>query len=475
MPHRLVFAIVLAVLSAPATAATFVVQSIDDSGPGTLRQAMLDANAAPLPPHRIEFGDGFPVGGLIELFSGLPPLEVAVEIDGAGRTPGLLPFDASSSFRFFRTGSSLTLRGMALSSGRGEGDAGGGCVLGQGLNEDSVLVLDTMTFTGCTAVAYGAGEWVRGGAVAWRANAPVFIVDSVFQGNGVAALGGGEASGGAVSVNGPLQIESSYFFSNLANGDTVFGGAVQRYAQDAPVRIVDSVFVGNRAVPEPGSPFSGSGGALSLDCETCSVQLERVFFGDNRSDNGGAAMVRGNSGIATTRVHNVGFVNNEASVNGGALLTVGADLAVRHVTFDANRAPSGSHVTAFNGNVAEWSNSVMGPVGDGSGPACASGSAATVAVGNVGAAGIGCDLILPGIVTVADLRILGVDDGAAMPVVVFERDSAAIDGADAARCLPEDARGNARPQDGNHDGVVACDAGAYEAPQAAIFGDGFED
>ncbi|MFZ1392359.1 MAG: hypothetical protein WAS23_12285, partial [Dokdonella sp.] len=141
---------------ASAQAATFTVSNINDSGPGSLREAIIAANATPAPPHRITFGASVQQQGLIELFSSLPLIQVALEIDGTGRQPSILPFDTSAGFTLLRSSKALTLRDMSLNGGRGDGK--GGCLSGEGLDASSLLVLDKMAFTGCTAVVYtGAG------------------------------------------------------------------------------------------------------------------------------------------------------------------------------------------------------------------------------------------------------------------------------------------------------------------------------
>src|SRR5690242_1433091 len=66
-------------LSLPA--ATFTVTSTADSGPGTLRQAILDANAAP-GPHLIAFAVGGGGPATIAPLSALPPLTQAITVDG---------------------------------------------------------------------------------------------------------------------------------------------------------------------------------------------------------------------------------------------------------------------------------------------------------------------------------------------------------------------------------------------------------
>ncbi|WP_313915002.1 hypothetical protein [Tahibacter sp.] len=457
-----------------AQAATFSVSNINDAGDGSLRQAILAANAAVAPPHRIVFDAAFPQQGIVELFSSLPLVQVALEIDGAGRSPYLMAFDPTNSFPLLRTQRGLTVRELSLSFGRGSG--AGGCLAGEGGGNTSVLVLDRVAFSNCLTVVSGSSV-AAGGAVSWSSTALVHIVDSRFDSNSAVSLGTGAATGGALSVNGPLRIESSAFSGNILNGGLVAGGAiVTSVGLVGAIEIRDSVFTGNTAEPDAVSSPSGIGGALSLECTSCAITLQRNYFGANRSQNAGAVFVRGNGGVATLALHNTSFVGNHATGLGGALFTNAAQLEVRHATFSGNAAPTGGHAFTTQSSVNEWSNSVLARVAEGSGGACSIGAVATIAVGNFrGNTDFSCIVSVPGSTPVADFRIIGVNDQQAMPVLAFDSSSPVVDGADSGRCLPDDARSAVRPQDGNNDGSALCDAGAFELPyDDRIFYGGFE-
>lgn len=77
----LVAGVVTALLApaSPARAATFTVTNNNDTGPGSLRQAVADANAA-AGPDTIDFA----VTGTITLGSSLPPVTQALTITGPG-------------------------------------------------------------------------------------------------------------------------------------------------------------------------------------------------------------------------------------------------------------------------------------------------------------------------------------------------------------------------------------------------------
>ncbi len=477
--HRLLMPVLLGLMSLPAGAATFVVTSLNDEGPGSLRAAIVAANAAGAAgaPHRIEFAASYPLNGEIELFNPLPGINVVAEIDGNGRAPVLRSFDPTQDLRLMETSASLTLRRIELHQGRTTGR--GGCLANMGGSGNATLLLDRVRFSGCLAAGAGTTRG-EGGAVSWLSTGSVGVFESVFENNAAAHPTTGAGVGGALWVTGPLLVQSSRFFSNLSNGSSTRGAAIAWYgAVASTLEIRDSVFAGNIALPEAGAGNTGLGGAVVADCPTCSVHVVRSYFGSNRSSAGGALFLRGNSGANSMEVviENSSFVDNSATADGGALNFLNARVFARHLSFFDNAASGlGSHLTTSFTELVEWVNSAMGPKRVGAGNACAISTAAANTTGTLLDTGdTTCRLGLPGTPTGVSLQVLGVDDTPPMPVLVFDPASLAVDGADAARCLPTDARGVARPQDGNGDGLARCDVGAFELQAAELFADGFED
>lgn len=478
MPRTLP-ALLLAFASLPAAASTFSVTSIGDDGAGSLRAAILAANTAgnATGPHRIEFTAAYPLNGEIELFTALPRINVTAEIDGNGRAPVLRSFDPTRDLRLMETSAALTLRRIELHQGRTTGR--GGCLGYMGGSGNASLLLDRVRFNGCLAAGAGATAG-QGGAVSWPSIGSIGVFESIFENNGATHPTTGSGSGGALWVTGPLLVQSSRFFSNLSNGSSTSGAAIAWFgAVASTLEIRDSVFAGNIALPEAGAGNTGIGGAIAADCPTCSVSIVRSYFGSNRSFAGGALFLRGNNGANAMEVviENSSFVDNSASADGGALNFLGARVFARHLSFFDNAASGlGSHLTTSFTELVEWVNSAMGPKRAGAGNACAISSAAANTAGTLLDTGdTTCRLGLPGTPASVSLQVLGVDDMPPMPVRVFDPASPAVDGADAARCLPTDARGTLRPQDGNGDGSAACDVGAFELQATELFADGFED
>lgn len=115
MQCRFLAALAVAITSATAPAATFTVTTSNESGPGSLRQAILDANAQPnLPadqPDRIEFAIPGVNVHTITLSTPLPAVTDAVAIDGytqPGSHPNTRSIGDDASIRVELNGASLS-------------------------------------------------------------------------------------------------------------------------------------------------------------------------------------------------------------------------------------------------------------------------------------------------------------------------------------------------------------------------------
>src|SRR4051812_22102296 len=87
-------------LAATTGAATFTVTSATDAGPGSLRQAILNADAAPATPsapHQIVFSCGTPC--TVALLTPLPPITNHMAINGG--TFGNVIIDGGGANRIF--------------------------------------------------------------------------------------------------------------------------------------------------------------------------------------------------------------------------------------------------------------------------------------------------------------------------------------------------------------------------------------
>jgi hypothetical protein len=208
---------VLCAIGLPAHATTITVTNTNDSGPGSLRQALADANDM----DTIDFA----VTGTIGLTSSELTIDKSITISGPG--PDMLAVSRSSNaFRMFHVmpGQTVSIQGLTISSGDAQFDTGGGI-----LNDHA-----TLTLTNCSVVAnvasYGGGGVYNDGR---NGSAALTIVNSTISGN----------------------------FST--GGDVAYGGGIYNDDQNgsATLTIINSTISGNSAVGQ--FPFEmGAGGVL---------------------------------------------------------------------------------------------------------------------------------------------------------------------------------------------------------------------
>lgn len=219
----------LYVAAAPLDAATYTVTSANDSGPGTLRQAMINATET-TGTHTIVFSptlDGTP----IVLASPLPQITNNTTLTIVGNDPVNTIIDGDNQHQIFlcafASNAHLTLRDMTVRNGKAV-DLNGGAVdfatsAASSLNVEGVEFIDN----------YARYE---GGAI--RTQVPTHIRNSVFVGNKSDTFGGAIAAG-----NAPLTVINSSFA-----GNTSVQGIIRLDSDIAPAingRLVNVTITGN--------------------------------------------------------------------------------------------------------------------------------------------------------------------------------------------------------------------------------------
>ena len=144
-----------------AQAATFPVTTTDDSGTGSLRQAILGANADGC--GNIVFSS---VAGTIALLSPLPCLDANITITGPGTN--LLTISGNNQFRVFsmNSGTTNTLSGLTIANGMAEGIDylyPSGWTYASGIANAGSLKLLNCVVRNCTNfLSYGQGIYNEG-------------------------------------------------------------------------------------------------------------------------------------------------------------------------------------------------------------------------------------------------------------------------------------------------------------------------
>lgn len=459
----------------PAHAATFVVTSTADSGPGSLRSAILAANVEP-GQHRIEFGDGFPSEGIILLASPLPTITAqALSIAGGELEPRI---DGAGAHRPLQAGASnalLALEDLVIRNGFA---SNGGCIYTDG-NGAGPLRLRRVTLSGCRAQA---SSLVFGGAIDWgRADSVLEVTDSVLFGNEAEATDpNGQAGGGAIATLGQLAVSGSIFQQNRAFNDSPtggggFGGAIYLSATSPSQSLIDfSQFVGNSTFP---STNFNRGGAIYA---TSHIELTVYgsWFRGNSAADGAAIDVRRTDGAGTdpALLTEASSYYNNAGLHSGAIRISNADFTALGSTFYNNSASAGAHV-AFADTVRQldFYANLLAPVFSGSPCSGTPDVDENAVIGYNLLADGSCNFAQADALPNAPLGSIDIDETPGLIPVVRFTGSAVIDSIDDPRfCINADARNSPRPLDGDGDGIARCDVGAFEHPGPSIFSSSFE-
>jgi predicted outer membrane repeat protein len=228
----------------PASAATFTVTNGNDTGGGSLRDAITQAEGNANDPmvDLIQFN---PSVTEVDLDSVLPSINHPLTIDGpgAGQLNVTRSSSASTQFRFFAvtpgTGTTITIGDMTISGARATAFAGGALIMA-GLGN---LVIDRIAFDDNQAPG-GSG-----GAILFQRGF-TSIRNSTLS-NNQADFGGAIVGSQFVPDIGNGEIVNSTIAGNKA---TSFGGGV--YTNVSQIQILSSTIVGNVA----NSDDSGAGG-----------------------------------------------------------------------------------------------------------------------------------------------------------------------------------------------------------------------
>src|SRR5947208_7235931 len=253
-------------LTISAHATTIIVTNTNDNGPGSLRQALADANDS-------DTIDATGISGAISLISGELLVNKSVAINGAGAD--VLAVDGNTVSRVFQIrfpGETVAISGFTVRNGHA-GNAGGGID-----NENNA----TLTITNCTISGNVAG--LGGGTFN---NGMLTITSTTISDNFSSNGGAVYNSGGCI-----LTITNSTVSGNSASS----GGGIFNIAAFA---ITNSTFSGNSAQ---------LGGGIS---STDTVEIGNTILNAGKS---GANIVN-SGGTVTSHGYNL------SSDDGGGVLT----------------------------------------------------------------------------------------------------------------------------------------------------------
>jgi hypothetical protein len=291
------------------TPSTFTVVNLDDSGIGSLRQAILDANIA-AGADAIHFAHG--LSGPIALTSGQLNITDSLTIEGPGAD--LLAVSGSQQSRVFRIsgGATVTIAALTITDGRAVGAPGEG---GGILNVGSALALDRVNVVNNQAVGGATLADARGAGVANTVGGTLTVVDCLFTGN--QSLGGARGRGFAAAIlnhSSRLTVHHSTFDGNQAmggpGGGPAPGGAISNLMGGATATITDSRFIGNQAIAGDGSGGIGVGRGGGVYTFQATATIENCLFGDNEAR--GGSHVTGNASVIGSGIGGAVFSGDAA-------------------------------------------------------------------------------------------------------------------------------------------------------------------
>ena len=288
---------------------TITVTNTNDSGPGSLRQALADAND----------GDEitFAVTGTITLTSGELLVNHSINISGPGSAN--LAVNGNGSHRVFHvsSGQTVTISDLTISNGN-DYNAGGI------YNDGATLTVNNCVFTANFGGGDGGGGIMNDGS---NANANLTVNNCLFDGNSADFLGGGILNFTTSSTTANLTVSNCTISNNSAND----GGGIVSYSGFEGIA---TAIVSNTRITGNSADF-GRGGAIHNDA---------VFVG----------------GSATLTVSSCTISDNSAYFFGGGIGNSAGNLQISNCTLSGNSAASGGGVyTEYDEAEVHISNSTL--------------------------------------------------------------------------------------------------------------------
>ena len=335
-----------AIAARPATAAQFDVTNAANSGPGSLRQALLDAAAAPGNDDVVLNPTVGTITVSSELLWNASTGPNAVTIEGGG-----LRVEFSGAPRGFvdNGGQGVTIRNMEITSvGRAANTATAeisilsAAAIGDAapvVSQGGAVVIDHCTiFNNHLSTPDGdvAGAVLSEGG-------PVTISDSTMVDND-ATTTSGDAGGAVLSEGGPVTITNSTISTNTVNGQFDAGTVL---SEGGALEVTTSIIERNtvQAAGNAGGGLEAEGGAVTVANTT--INCNRATAGSDADAAGGLLSEGGTVNVTdSTFVGNVGIAPGEGRVGSG-VVSSGPQPVLTNTTVNEDTSSCGAIASFF--------------------------------------------------------------------------------------------------------------------------------
>ena len=355
-------------------ALTFTVTNLNDSGNGSLRQAVLDANAAATTDDTIVFQSG--LSGIV-ITSGGFTITGNLTINGPG--VGVLTISGNNSQQVFMvdSGVTTTISGLTIKNGGIYNYQGtltinyctlSDSTIGGIYNRNGTLTVSNSTLSGNSTTSYGGGIYNRDSTKTLTVSNSTLSGNSARYGGGIYSSG---SSGTTIVSNTTLSNNTTSSYTNSSSG----GGGLYLYS--GIMFVSNSTLSGNSTASYGGGIFNN--GTLTVLNSTLSGNLytgSYTGFGGGGIFNNGALIVL-NSTLSSNSA--------EFGRGGGVYITSGGS-SIGNSLIAGNTAFDGTEVYRSSGTFTSQGNNLFGQNG---------GS------GIVNASPIASDIILPGAIGTA--------------------------------------------------------------------------
>jgi predicted outer membrane repeat protein len=354
-----------AAVSPAADAATFTVTNLNDSGAGSLRQAIEDGNGA-AGADNVVFQAG--LTGTITLTGGEIGISDSLTITGPGAASlAVSGNNASRVFYLYNKGEviDVTLTGITVRDGFAGGTPGavlGGNGNGAGIiNFGEELTLDGVVLSNNYAQYDGGALW----STSYYDGESLIIRNSTFSNNEAGRNGGaiyiGDTGYGAGNnVATTVLVSDSQITGNIAGRN---GGGIYFYDPDDAVTIERTVISGNDAnggVMRGGIGNAGGGGGIALyDTDAGPFTItDSTISGNDANEGGGVYLFEPDQAVL---ISNTTVSGNTATDDGGGikLYRTSSGVDLHHTTVvDNNAGYDGDGIYMYDG-VASLRNSIV--------------------------------------------------------------------------------------------------------------------